>query len=142
MKLLILLFGYLSFYDSPQQLLILDQKLKKPIRTATDFNAVQFMQNNFPVYAADVNDVIRATDKTVKYLDKIKTCFTCDTITAARTMFIIKTDCLEGIENITVMVVTAMEESKSSFGFSISARETNKRKAQQNLLNFAAYLQE
>jgi hypothetical protein len=122
-------------------LLLLDINLKKPVQQVTGFTMTQYLQQRFPIYASEVEAIIDATDKVVKQMDREPHCNQMDTVATAHSMFLLTKSC-EGGQNftVTVVLVTKVEESQTSFGFKLVKNEMNKRKAQQKLLDFATYL--
>lgn len=139
MKCLLALACLLYAYKPDPSLLVLDKDLKKPVHTANRFTATQYLQHCFPVYAAETSDIIAATDNVVKKLDDEPACHRMDTITAAHTTFLLIQDC-DPTPAVSVILMTTVEESQTTFGFTVVSKEENRRKAQQKLLDFAAYL--
>jgi hypothetical protein len=139
MKILFALVCLLFSFQPDPSLLVLDKNLKKPVLSATGFTTAQYLQHCFPVYAAEAEAIIAAIDNVVKKMDKEPVCYSVDTITTGHTVFILTQDC-EPVPNYSITITTTVEESQTSYGFSIVKNEENRRKAQQKLLHFATYL--
>jgi hypothetical protein len=139
MKLFLALACLLFSYKPNPSLLVLDKSLKKPVQAATDFTTAHYQQHRFPVYASEAEAVIAATDKVVRLMEREAVCYRVDTITSGHTSFLLMQDC-DIAPNFTVMMITNIEESQTSFGFALVRNEENKRKVQQKLLDFATYL--
>lgn len=138
MKLFLLVTGLFFFNNHEPSLLILDKNLKKPIQSATSFTPEQYMQSCFPVYEKDVEAIIQAADMVVKRMENVS-CHAVDTITAAHTRLLLISDC-ETIQTFSIVLITDITEGNTAFGYTLVAKEENRRKAQQKLLDFATYL--
>lgn len=138
MKLLIAFFSLLLVHASPAYLLV-DKDLKKPVVHAEEFTTEQYLQRNFPVYAADVNAITDATDLAVRAIDKYAACKTLNTIVAAHTTFLIEKEC-EGSGRISVTLITEIENNHTSYSFALVRDESDIRKVQRKLLDFATYI--
>ena len=137
---MILLLASLLIWDKPTApLLLVDTELKKPAKQVDTFTTEQYLQRGFPVYASDVDALIDAADKVVRQIETAPECYRIDTIPTAHSVFYLVRDCDQG-RHITVSLVTTVEESGTSYGFTIVKREMDRRKAQQKLLDFAMYL--
>lgn len=124
---------------TPVSLLVIDMNGKKPLRRATEFSVDDYLSRSFPVYAADLNAVIDATEKAAKLIDRRRRCHTVDTVRAAHTLIILRTDCT-GLENLTVRYVTRIEEQNFLCDFELIKNAEDFRRAQIKLLDFAGYL--
>lgn len=139
MKPLIVLACLLLSFQPDPSLLVLDKDLRKPVHESAGFSTAQYQQHCFPVYAAEREVIIEATDKLVRLMERGPGCFQADTVTAGHTMFLLREDC-EIIPSFSVLMITTIEESQTSFGFTLVKEEVNRRRAQQKLLDFATYL--
>lgn len=139
MKILLAL-AFLLFSHKPDpSLLVLDKNLKKPVHTAIGFTTAQYLQHCFPVYASEAEALTEAIDKVVKLMEKGPVCYRIDTVATKHTMFLLMQDCGER-PNYSVVMITNLEESQTSYGFTIVRNEESRRKAQQKLLDVATYL--
>jgi hypothetical protein len=118
---------------------VVDKNLRKPPEYTNTFTAQHYLQRGFPVYTADTEAIINATDIAVKKLESNVSCNTIDTITVAHTTFLLETTC-EGPRKIKVTLITRIEETQTSYSFKLVRHETDIRKAQRKLLDFAAYI--
>lgn len=139
MKIIFALAGLLFSYKPDPSLLVLDKSLNKPVQAATGFTTAQYLQHCFPVYASEAEAIVAATDKIVKLMEKEPVCYHVDTVATAHTMFLLMKDC-DGNPNYSVVMITNLEESQTSYGFTIVRKEESRRKAQQKLLDVATYL--
>jgi hypothetical protein len=138
MKLIIAAVGVLLYATPDPSLLVLDKQLKKPIHATSEFTTTHYLQQFFPVYEAEVEALLQATDIAVKRMEKT-VCYSVDTIATPHTTILVKTEC-DNVRKISVTVITRIEETNTAFGYNLVEKEENKRKAQQKLLHFATYL--
>lgn len=139
MKLLLLLLLLFASGKPTDPLLLLDTTLRKPAQPATEFSSVQYLQHHFPVYAAELQELIQAADKAVKEIASETSCYRIDTVATAHSMFLITKDC-DPYQNISVMLLTRIDETGTTYGYNLVSKEENRRRAQQKVLDFAAYL--
>ena len=136
MKLIaILLFFALS---NPPEILVVDTGLKKGLKTTEDFTIEEYFHRNFPIYVDDVTEVIEGVQKIAKIIDRNVQCI--DTISANRTVIFLQTNC-ETNKAISVRLLTKIDGKKMFFDFELVRNETNRRMAQQRLLELASYLE-
>ena len=135
MKLLILLLA-VAFISAPRILLI-DIGMKNEIKSADDFTIDDYFKKSFPVYADDVQAVIDGTIKMAKTINRNEVC--ADTINANHTMIYLRKDCGSN-QAVSVRFVTKLEGKNTYFDFELVRGETDRRMAQQKLLNLAEYL--
>lgn len=136
MKSILLLLTLSAFTYSPGILLI-DIEMKNDIKTAEKFTIEDCIKKSFPVYAEDIKAVIEATEKTAKTIDRNDQCEY--SINANHTTIYLKKDCKKA-QGFSVRFVTKLENEKTYFDFELVRNETDRRVAQQRLLDFAAYL--
>jgi hypothetical protein len=139
MKTLLLLLLPLFSATPSTPLLLLDTTMRKPAKPAAEFSSVQYLQHHFPVYAEDVPDLVQAADKVVKEMEKEPSCHRIDTVATAHSLFLLVKDC-NPVQNISVMLLTKIEETGTTYGYNLVAKEENRRKAQQKVLDFATYM--
>jgi hypothetical protein len=139
MKTLLLLVLLLLSGKPSTSLLLLDTTLRKPAQPATGFTPGQYLQHHFPVYTAEVQELVEAADKVVKEIERDLFCHDIDTIATAHSMFLLVKDC-KPVQNVSVMLLTKIEETGITYGYNLIAREENRRKAQQKVLDFATYM--
>jgi hypothetical protein len=139
MKTLLLLLLPIFLAKPSTPLLLLDTTLRKPAQPAMDFSSVQYLQHQFPVYAADVQALVQAADKVVKEMEGEPTCHRIDTVATAHSTFLLVKDCTP-LQSISVMLLTKIEETGTTYGYNLVVREENRRKAQQKVLDFATYI--
>lgn len=139
MKFFFALACLLFSYKPDPSLLVLDKDLKKPVQAVTGFTTAQYLQHCFPVYASEAEAIVAAADKVVKLMEKETVCHRIDTVATAHTMFLLMRNCDEN-PNYSVVMITNLKESQTSYGFTIVRKEENRRKAQQKLLDVATYL--
>lgn len=139
MKFLTAIVSLLFLQPTDPSLLVLDKALQKPVAATNIFTPAEYQQHYFPVYASEAAAIIEAADTVVKRMERVPACFQTDTVTAGHTTFLLLQDCGMG-PNYSVILITSLEESGTSFGFAIVNEEANRRKAQQKLLDFATYL--
>ena len=138
MKLVGMLLSLFVFASPSPSFLLVDTELKKPAGQANDFGLEQYTKKKFPIYSADVDAVIEASEKVAKMLEQQKD-FTFDTVLANHTAFILNTEVDFFYKVITVRVVTVIEKGMS-FSFELVKKESNSRKMQRRLLDFSDYL--
>jgi len=138
MKILFAFLTLLLAHANPPYLVV-DRNLKKPLTSASAFTTEQYLQQTFPVYKAEVDEIIEAIDLAVKAVGKASDAETQETITAAHTNIIIKKN-VTGTATIEVVLVTNIDAIHTSFSFALVRQETDVRKAQRRLLDFAVYL--
>ena len=124
---------------APAPLIIVDKNMKKPLKAATAYTTEDYMQRTFPIYMADKEAIIAAADKAAKWIEQTESCYTIDTIQTAHTLFRVATDCKGGL-NVTVTLFTEVNETATSYSFRLVENETDKRKAQERLMDFATYI--
>lgn len=95
---------------SSTPLLLLDTALREPAQRAAEFSSVQYLQHHFPVYAAELPELIVAADKVVKEMDKEPLCHRIDTVATAHSMFLLLKDC-NPTQSISVVLLTKIEET-------------------------------
>lgn len=134
-----LLFFLILFHSTPVSLLVIDMSGKKPLRRATEFSVDEYLSRHFPIYAADLKVVIEATEKAAKLIDRKRLCNAVDTVRAAHTLIVLRTDCA-GLKNVTVRYVTKIDEQNFLCDFELVKNTEDFRTAQLKLLNFAEYL--
>lgn len=139
MKTLLPLFLIAVLNTTPVPLLVIDMNGKKPLRPATEFSIDQCLSRSFPIYAADLNLVIEATEKAAKLIDQKRPCGAVDTVRANHTLLIVRTDC-SSLKNLTVRYVTRIDEQNFLCDFELLKNAEDFRTAQIKLLDFAAYL--
>ena len=139
MKLLSLLLCTGLFAALPVQLLVIDMDGKKPLLAASEFSMEQYLLRSFPIYAADLKAVIKATEEAAKIIDRKMACNAVDTVQASHTLIILRTNCAER-RRLTVRYVTRIEEQHFLCDFELVRNEEDERKAQQKLLDFSDYL--
>ena len=138
MKLVGMLLSLFVFAGPPPSFLLVDTELKKPAGQANDFGLEQYTKKKFPIYSADVDAVVEASEKVAKMLEQQKD-FTFDTVLANRTAIILNTETAFFYKVITVRIVTVVEKG-TSFSFELVKKESNSRKMQRRLLDFSDYL--
>ncbi|HEV7331566.1 MAG TPA: hypothetical protein VGN63_11050 [Flavisolibacter sp.] len=124
---------------APASLIIVDKDMKKPLKPASTYSTQDYMQRTFPIYTSDREAIIAAADKAAKWIEQTGSCYTIDTIQTAHTLFRVVTDC-EGGLNVTVTLFTEVAETATSYSFRLVENETDKRKAQERLMDFATYI--
>lgn len=124
---------------TPSPLTIVDKRMKKPLKPATEYTTQDYMQHTFPIYTAEKEALVAAADKAAKWIEGAGTCYTIDTIETAHTQFRLLSDCKEGM-SVSVTVFTQVAETATTYSFRLVENETDKRKAQQRLLDFATYI--
>ena len=139
MKTLLLFTCLLTYHHPDTVLLVVDKQLKKPLQETNRFTLETYLQQSFQVYAAEKEAVIEAVDRAVKWMDMENECFVLDSFRTAHTTIVVSTDCVNRTRY-TLMLLTRLEESQNTYSFAIADGEENKRKAQQQLLDFATYL--
>ena len=140
MQILIWLLS-LSFISAPPaQLTVIDMNLVQPVTEEKDFTVDSYFKRKFPINSVDLKPVIAAAEKAARLLDSKKV-FTTDTLLQGGTTFIITTN-NDKYKTITVRLITALEESRVSFSFNLLTEVADRRKAQQKLVEFGAYLQQ
>lgn len=127
------------FLAKPESLTVIDLNGKTPPRSAEAFSPDQFISRNFPVYTADLPTLAEALQRAAKRIDRKPACYSVDTVAANHTLVIVKTDCGKR-RQLTVRLVTRIERPKFLCDFEMVRREEDGRKAQRQLLDFAAYL--
>jgi len=138
MKLLIAFFSLLLVQVTPPYLLV-DRDLKKPLSEASTFSTEQYLQRTFPVYKTDVNEIIDAVDLALKAVEKNTEGETRDSISAAHTTIVIEKN-VSGNNDVNIILVTTLAELHTTFSFALVRSETDVRKAQRRLLDFATYI--
>jgi hypothetical protein len=141
MKLLGMLLPVLFLHTHPDPVLLVDTGLKKPVGQTENFTVQHYLQRKFPVYADDLTAINKATDKVAKMLSR-ESQFNYDTVFANRTVFVLNTTEEYNYKLVTVRAVTLMEDSNTSFDFELVSKESNSRKAQKKVLDFANYLEQ
>lgn len=141
MKLLTLLFGITLFKMDSVPLLLIDMDGKKPLRPVTEFSAAQYLTRNFPIYAADRQALIAATEKAAKLIDRRRNCNSLDTLSANHTLVLLQTSCTE-VRTVSVRLVTKCGEQGFWCDFEVVRKEQDERTAQRKLLDLSAYLSE
>ena len=139
MKLAVVLLSLSLLSKPPATLIVIDTDLKKPVTHSDNFTVEQYFKKSFPIYSADVDAVIKATEKAAKLIEQETGCYTTDTIKANQTTLFIHTNC-EKNKIISVRLTTRLEASGTTFGFEVVKNEDNKRGAQRKLLDFVNYL--
>ncbi|GAA4746404.1 hypothetical protein [Flavisolibacter ginsenosidimutans] len=139
MKLFLLLCSITLSHPAPLSLLVLDMNGKKPPRPATEFSMEQYLSRHFPIYTSDLKAVIDASVKAAKFIDQKPACNAVDTVRAAHTVLIVRTDCSH-VKSITVRYVTKIDDPKFLCDFELIKNEEDFRKAQVKLLDFVTYL--
>lgn len=139
MKILFSFFLGAVFNLRPVPLLVVDMNGRKPLRPVTEFSIDQYLTRSFPIYAADLNVVIDATEKAAKLIDRKRPCGTVDTVRANHTLVIVHTNC-PGLKNLTVRYVTRIDEQNFLCDLELLKNAEDFRTAQIKLLDFAAYL--
>jgi hypothetical protein len=134
------LIAFLLFFviSTPPEILVVDTGLKKGLKTTEDFTIEEYFHRNFPIYVDDVTEVIEGVQKIAKIIDRNVQCI--DTISANRTVIFLQTNC-ETNKTISVRLLTKIEGKKMFFDFELVRNETNRRLAQQRLLELASYLE-
>ena len=125
--------------STPTPLIIVDKALKKPLKTATDYTTQDYLQGTFPIYTADREALVAAADKVAKWIERSEICYLIDSIQTEHTLFRLVSDC-EGGQNVTVTIFTEVAETATTYSFMLVKNETDKRKAQEKVLDFAMYL--
>lgn len=138
MKLLFAFLTLLLVQANPPYLVV-DRNLKKPLTSASAFTTEQYLQQTFPIYQAEVDEIIEAVDVAVKAVEKSSDTETQETIQAAHTNILIRKN-VGGTATIEVVLITSIDAIHSSFSFALVRQETDVRKAQRRLLDFARYL--
>lgn len=134
MQLLLLL---LAFVTASPGILMIDTGLKNEIKTTDDFTIEDYFRRSFPIYEEDVAEVIEATEKMAKVIDRNLLCT--DTIRANRTVLYLNMNC-ETKKGISVRLLTKIEGKNMFFDFEVVRNEESRRIAQQRLLDLASYL--
>ena len=138
MKLLGMLLSLFLFDSPPPSFLLVDTEFKKPTSQTDEFGVEQYTRKKFPIYSADVDVVVEASEKVARMLEHQKD-FTFDTVLANRTAFILNTETDLFYKVITVRIVTVIEKGMS-YSFELVKKESNARKMQRRLLDFSDYL--
>ena len=138
MKLVVVFISLLLAHTTPPFMLV-DRNLKKPPGYASAFTTEQYLQRSFPVYTNDVNEIIDAVDLAVKDVGKSTEAETMDSVMAAHTTLVINKNAA-GTYNIDVTVLTRIDEINTSFSFALIRGESDIRRVQRKLLDFAVYL--
>lgn len=139
MNLVTALLSFLLFSGVPNALLVVDKDLKKPPSFTNDFTPQLYLQRTFPVYAAEVNALVKSTDEAVKWMDKEQGCESGATLTAGHTAIRIEVRC-RAYRTVTITLLTTIEEASTSYSFPLVKEEADLRKAQRRMLDFATYL--
>lgn len=138
MKLLLLLVvSYLL--PAPPALLLVDMSGKNPLVTATDFSANDYLLRKFPLYAEDLDAVVTATEKAARLIDRRFGCGRTDSLRANRTLVLVSHTC-DKPHSVTVRLVTRVAEENFLCDFTLVRGESDLRKAQRTMLDFANYL--
>jgi hypothetical protein len=136
MKLLLLALTCFAFNSSPS-ILMIDTGMRNEKKTTDDFTIEDYFKRSFPVYADDIKAVIDAAEKMAKTIDRNDQCSY--SIDANHTIIYLKKDC-ENTKAFSVRFVTKLDDKKMYFDFELVRKETDRRQAQQRLLDFASYL--
>ncbi len=139
MKTLVLLLLLCATGKPSTSLLLLDTTLRKPAQPATEFSANQYLKHHFPVYAAEVEALSNAADELVKKMEREPDCHRIDTVATAHSTLLLLKDC-NPLQTFSVMLLTRIEETGVTYGYNLIHQEENRRRAQQRLLDFAAYM--
>ncbi|HEY1022258.1 MAG TPA: hypothetical protein VGE06_08085 [Flavisolibacter sp.] len=136
-----LLFAALCLFLSgtPAPLIIVDKNMKKPLKPASEYTTQDYMQHTFPIYTAEKAALIAAADKAAKWIERAGSCYIIDTVETDHTLFRLVSDCQGGM-NVSVTIMTAVTETATTYSFRLVDNETDKRKAQERLMDFATYI--
>lgn len=140
MKLLLAALSLFFFQRPADPLLVIDKDLKKPLAYTTTFTTQQYLQRMFPVYAQDVPALVEATDKAVKWIEKEQACNGSTKFNAEHTSIFVDISC-DKLKTVTVTLITQVDESNTSYSFSLIRNEEDLRKAQRRMLDFATYIE-
>ncbi|MBB1283740.1 hypothetical protein HRH25_05075 [Flavisolibacter sp. BT320] len=130
---------FVAFHSTPTPLMIVDKNMKKPLKAVTEYTTQDYMRRTFPIYTADKSAIIAASDKAAKWIEQAESCNTADSIYTPHTLFVLSTDC-NGGPNVTVRLYTQVAETATTYSFTLIENETDKRKAQERLMDFATYI--
>lgn len=139
MKILLLTAALFLAGRPAPSLIVVDKNLKKPLLEKQGFTMQDYLQHSFPIYATDREAVIEGLDKAARWVDTTTGKPRTDTLYTAHTAIAVSMHNSEP-RCFSVVLVTAIDESRTSFSFAVVTREENKRKAQQRILNLGAYL--
>ena len=139
MKILAAFVTLLLFWSNLSPIMVIDRDFKKPVRYTNNFTPDLYFQRNFPLYSADLDAMIEATDKAAKKIDHGIACGTMDTISANRTNIYISTGCNQP-KTISILLVTRIENTQTDYSFELVRKESDMRLAQRKLLDFTTYL--
>lgn len=140
MKIIAFLLSLCLLKSSPEKLTVIDMNLVKPPGYATEFAVDSYFKRRFPIHTSDLKDVIEATEKAAKLIDKKKD-FISDTLLLSTQTTLVISASADKNKIITVRLITTLEGGSLSFNFDLVRNEDNQRKAQRRLLDFATYLQ-
>ena len=124
---------------TPAPISIVDKAMKKPLKPATDYTTQDYLQSTFPIYTADREALVAAADKVAKWIERTTSCYITDSIQTEHTLFRLLADCGGGL-NVTVTMFTEVAETATTYSFVLVKNETDKRKAQEKLMDFALYI--
>lgn len=137
-KALLPLLIFWAMQPTPVYLLV-HRDLKKPPAASQVFTPELYLQRYFPVYQSDVAAITAATNRAMQLVDSLEGYLDEDTVTAAHTTIYLKKD-NAGTGGISVILITEVEETQTSFSFALVREETNTRKIKRRLLDFATNL--
>lgn len=124
---------------TPSPLMIVDKNMKKPLKPVMEYTTQDYMQRTFPIYTNDKSAIITAADKVAKWIEQTESCHAVDSIFTPHTTFVVSTDC-NGGRNVSVRLFTQIAETATTYCFTLVEFETDKRKAQERLMDFATYI--
>lgn len=139
MKSVLLFFSLLAFNTKTVSLLVIDMDCKKPPRLSNGFSMEQYLSRHFPIYESDLKAVISATVQAAKLIDRKPACDAVDTLKAAHTLLVVRTECTNG-KRISARYITRIEEQNFLCDFEVLKKAEDFRTAQVKLLDLAAYL--
>lgn len=124
---------------TPGPLAIVDKNMKKPLKPVSAYTTGDYLQHTFPIYTAERAALVAAADKAAKWIEKAGSCYTTGSIQTDHSVFSITFDC-EGGMNVSVIIFTEIAETATTYSFRLVENETDKRKAQERLMDFATYI--
>jgi hypothetical protein len=136
---LLLLLGF--FHPSPPALLLLDTSYRTTPTKVDDFTWDMYTNERFPVYADDRKAIIDAAKKLARLIDNDPNCGIWDTTAANHSRFIVSVQCGD-YKTYTVRFQTIIKEKSLNCNIELANKETDPKKAQRKIIDFASYLEE
>lgn len=141
MKLLLLLLSVSLLPKPDPKLVLIDRQLKNRAVSAEHFSFDQYINRTFPIYTEDISAVIAALEAIAKKMEQKTVCDESDTVNVRHTRFIINTNC-HPYRNVSVRMITRLDENNICCSFELIQKEDNYRKIQRALLDLSTYLYE